>query len=377
MPKRIVGINMHYLNIKKDEQYKNIIETIEEIEMKYKIVKENPEKPETQSPETETVEKPETPETPNIKIENDPSKWKCNMLVMEQFHYVDSIIRDITKEKQIPLPSTVNLNQFEKGDGKVNLYEEMGLFRYLNDHTRPDFMTATTMMSSYMINPSEKHLKLTRQMKQYLNYSKRDFKVIRKMENDKDNMTLFAYCDGSYLQDYDCKSYIGFNFFMDTTSSSIFDKCVKDSTVSRSSTIVEIKAIDLCVLYALTLRMLLTELGFPQKGPTVILTDSQPSLDIFKNEQINDKVLYINVRIHFIREHQLMKEVIACKVGTFTNVADSMTKCLAKEGFDKHKAIILYGHQLFDEEKNYTLGLITASGNTGNRKPETGNLGKR
>ena len=165
------------------------------------------------------------------------------MIIMEQHHYIEPIIKNVTKVRDIPLPSTVNLSKLEKGDGVETLFEDMGSLRYLNDHTRPDFMTATTMMSSHMLNPGEKHIKLTEHIKQYLKGSKEDFKVIRKMEKDIFNMELFAYCDGSYLQDYDCKSYIGFNFFLDTTSSSIFDKYVKDGTVSRSSTIVEIKAI--------------------------------------------------------------------------------------------------------------------------------------
>ena len=82
----------------------------------------------------------------------------------------------------------------------------------------------------------------------------------------------------------------------------------------------------------------------------MILTDSQPSLDILKNEQINDKVLYINIRIHFIREHHLAMEVIARKVDTSINVSDTMTKCLPLEAFNKHKQILLYGHMFFGEQ---------------------------
>ena len=77
-------------------------------------------------------------------------------------------------------------------------------------------------MSSHMINPNEKHLQLTnKNMRQYIKHSRDEFKIIRKMEGDNHNMRLFAYCDGSYLQDYDCKSYIGFNFFLDAVSLTI------------------------------------------------------------------------------------------------------------------------------------------------------------
>ena len=339
IPKRIIGINMHYLNIQQKETYKSVEELLSERETSFSDVSGQ----KTKIPEISEIT--ETTETETAEIQSDQKNWNCNTIIMEQFHYIEPIIADIDGEARIPIPSSINLNSYPKGDGVINLYEEMGTFRYLNDHTRPDFMTATTMMSSYMINPNEKHVQFTnKNMRQYIKHSKDEFKIIRKMEGDRHNMRLFAYCDGSYLQDYDCKSYIGFNFFLDTTSSSIFDKCVKDGTVSRSSTIVEIKAIDLCVLYTLTIRMFLEELGFKQIGPTTILTDSQPSLDILKNEQINDKVLYINVRIHFVREHQLLQEIIAKKVGTLINVADTMTKCLAEEGFNRHRQTLLYGH---------------------------------
>ena len=49
---------------------------------------------------------------------------------MEQFHYIEPIIEGIEGEKVIPIPSTINLNSFPKGDGLINLYEEMGTFRY-------------------------------------------------------------------------------------------------------------------------------------------------------------------------------------------------------------------------------------------------------
>ena len=357
MPKRIIGINMHYLNIDKEETYLDIKELIEiQAEQKSSSQVGTSSDVGTSSTSSDigtssTIgTSSESEQLEHCSIQSEQKNWNCNTIIMEQFHYIEPIIEGIEGEKVIPIPSTINLNSFPKGDGLINLYEEMGTFRYLNDHTRPDFMTATTMMSSHMINPNEKHVQFTnKNMRQYIKHSKEDFKVIRKMKSDEFNMKLFAYCDGSYLQDYDCKSYIGFNFFLDTTSSSIFDKCIKDSTVSRSSTIVEIKAIDLCVLYTLTLRMFLSELGFTQTEPTTILTDSQPSLDILKNEQINDKVLYINVRIHFVREHHLLQEIIARKIGTEYNVSDTMTKCLAVDAFNKHKQILLYGHMAFDQ----------------------------
>ena len=259
MPKRILGINMHYVHLDKEESY----ESIEEILSKDNVISKDISEDKGIS-EDNGISKDLSSDI--VRIVNDPKTWDCNMIVMEQYHYIEPIIKDIIKVKDILLPSTVNLNKLEKGDGVETLFEDMGSLRYLNDHTRPDFMTATTMMSSHMLNPGEKHIKLTNQIKQYLKGSKKEYKVIRKMEKDLKNMELFAYCDGSYLQDYDCKSYIGFNLFLDTTSSSIFDKCVKDGTVSRSSTIVEIKSIDLCVLYVITIRMFLMELGYNQQS---------------------------------------------------------------------------------------------------------------
>ena len=106
----------------------------------------------------------------------------------------------------------------------------------------------------------------------------------------------------------------------------------------------------MCVLYVITIRMFLLELEYTQQSATEIFTDSQPSLDILKNEQITDKVLYINVRIHFIREYQLLQQVISKKVDTTKNLSDTMTKALPNEAFHRHKQRILYGHLEFAQE---------------------------
>jgi len=171
-PRRIVGINIHYLKVSSDENFEDIMTYVEQ--------------------ETHNTNDDSKDTLFRATKQTSPSSWKCNCIVMEQKHYIEPIVVSVTKERDIPLPSTVDLNKYEKGDGKITLYEEMGTLRYLADRTRPDIMTAVTMMSSHMIHPNDKHVKLTGNIKGYLKQSKNDFKLIRKMRGDKYNMTLFA-----------------------------------------------------------------------------------------------------------------------------------------------------------------------------------------
>ena len=64
---------------------------------------------------------------------------------------------------------------------------------------------------------------------------------------------------------------------------------------------------------------------------------------------MNGFIRATNVRIYFVRDHHLLQEIIARKIGTEYNVSDTMTKCLAVDAFNKHKQILLYGHMPFDQ----------------------------
>jgi hypothetical protein len=67
---------------------------------------------------------------------------------------------------------------------------------------------------------------------------------------------------------------------MNLESGTIFARSVKDTCVSHSSCESEIKAIDMAIRQTVWMRGFLEELGFPQKNPTVVHTDSESAIKL-------------------------------------------------------------------------------------------------
>jgi hypothetical protein len=56
-----------------------------------------------------------------------------------------------------------------KGDGSNQpIHEEIGQFRYLADHTRPDLLASVSIMSSGTANPHDEHVKGVRTFAEYI-----------------------------------------------------------------------------------------------------------------------------------------------------------------------------------------------------------------
>lgn len=83
-----------------------------------------------------------------------------------------------------------------------------------------------------------------------------------------------------------------------------------------------------CTQEALHLRQLLSDIGFPQTEPTVILGDNQGALNWANNPQVSDRSKHIDVKYHFVREQVDLGSVLVQYVKTSDNLADGFTKPL-------------------------------------------------
>ena len=76
-------------------------------------------------------------------------------------------------------------------------------------------------------------------------------------------------------------------------------------------------------------RQLMIELGMPQRAPTVIFGDNQPSLHVAHSTGASEMTRHIDVRFHHVRERVARGEVVFRYVSTEQQVADVLTKPLA------------------------------------------------
>ena len=88
---------------------------------------------------------------------------------------------------------------------------------------------------------------------------------------------------------------------------------------------------------AIWLCTLLSELGELQNTPTTLLIDNQSAIAIAKNPVYHAHTKHIAVRHHFLREKYASGELSLEYVPTGNQVADVLTKGLARE---KHKCFI-------------------------------------
>lgn len=88
-----------------------------------------------------------------------------------------------------------------------------------------------------------------------------------------------------------------------------------------------------CTREVLFLRQLLKDLGYEQPA-TVVNDDNHSCIAIAESPSRHTRVKHIDVRYYFIREHVQLEEVALQYVMSKENVADMMTKGLAREQFE-------------------------------------------
>ena len=101
-------------------------------------------------------------------------------------------------------------------------------------------------------------------------------------------------------------------------------------TVALSSAEAEYMAACAAVQEAIHLRLLMRDLGFEQKGATVIYEDNQGCIALSENPMFHKRTKHIDIRYHFIRERVASGEVVLKYVATEHQLADLLTKALPK-----------------------------------------------
>ena len=145
-------------------------------------------------------------------------------------------------------------------------------------------------------------------------------------------LKLLGYSDADMAGDIDTrKSTTGVIYFLGKNV--ITWQSQKQKLVALSSCEAEYIAGTTAACQGVWLARLLAELKGKEEGAVKINIDNQSAVQLSKNPVFHNRSKHIDTRFHFIRECIEEGRVCVASIGTTEQLADIMTKALARERF--------------------------------------------
>ncbi|KAJ9560577.1 hypothetical protein OSB04_005737 [Centaurea solstitialis] len=200
--------------------------------------------------------------------------------------------------------------------------------------TRPDVAYLVSVTSRYQQNPGEPHWVAVKNILKYLRRKKDMFLVFGGSE---DEISVIGYSDASFQTDRnDFRSQSGYVFTLNGGASSW--KSSKQDTIADSTTEAEYIAASDAAKEAVWLRNFLSDLRVVASvsRPIDIFCDNSGAVAQAKEPREHHKSRHVLRKYHLIREIIGRGDVRICKIPMEDNVADPLTKPLARVKHEAH-----------------------------------------
>nr|GEW44157.1 ribonuclease H-like domain, reverse transcriptase, RNA-dependent DNA polymerase [Tanacetum cinerariifolium] len=200
----------------------------------------------------------------------------------------------------------------------------IGCLRYLL-YTRPDLSYSIGLLSRYMQEPQEQHMKAIRQVLHYVKGTK-DHGITNK--HNRGNK-IHGYSDSSYgVNTQEGKGTTGIIFYYG--ESPISWSTQKQATVALSSCESKFIAATAVATQALWLKRLLSKLTNTEEDEVTIKVDNKSAIALMKNLVFHGRRKHIDTKYHFIRECIEREDIQVEFVSREYQKADILTKALSK-----------------------------------------------
>ena len=110
----------------------------------------------------------------------------------------------------------------------------------------------------------------------------------------------------------------------------------------------ELVALSLAAAEVVYVRMVLEDIGRAMAGPTQLFVDNEAAKQVARDPVLNSQMKHVAHRHFYAREMETAGEVRVERVHTNYNVADALTKGLARERFRTLTALFRRGRVLGD-----------------------------
>ena len=206
--------------------------------------------------------------------------------------------------------------------------------------TRPDVAFAISDVARFMSNWGVEHFKAALRILRYL-YTTREKKILLSSAKEKP-FIVTAYCDANYGDDRETegldekwKSQGGYITYI--ADSPVSWRSRRHKSRALSSMEAEYMEASEAAKEVLFLRVLLKELNFDMKEPSIMYEDNKACISFSKNNTCHDRTKHIDIRAFHLRS--LVKEglISVVHIDTKNQLADMMTKHQLKCTFIAHR----------------------------------------
>ncbi|GJU66453.1 ribonuclease H-like domain, reverse transcriptase, RNA-dependent DNA polymerase [Tanacetum coccineum] len=236
--------------------------------------------------------------------------FKYQMQEQFEMSYATKILKDTgmldCNDANIPMEPGLKLTKLskEKFVDPTEYRSIIGCLRYLL-HTRPDLSFPVGLLSRFMQEPQEQHMKAIKQ-------------VLRYIKGTKDYGITYGH-DGNKIQGY---------------------SNAKQGTVALSSCESEFIAATAAATQALWLKRLLSKITDSNEEKITIYVDNKSAIALMKNPVFHGRSKHIDTKYHFIRECVEKEDLTVEHISGEQQRADILTKALPRIRFVTMRQIL-------------------------------------
>ncbi|CAL1381785.1 unnamed protein product [Linum trigynum] len=222
----------------------------------------------------------------------------------------------------ISMKATLSAEDGTLLDDGSNYRHLLGQLQYLTS-TRPDICFPVQQLSQFQDRPTTVHLKALHRILRYL----KGCPAQGLWFSSSSSLQLSGYCDSDWATCPDSrKSITGYCTFLG--SSLITWKSKKQSTVSRSSSKAEYRAMAQLACQVQWLKAFLNFFGIPHSTPVKVYCDNQSAIHIAENPVYHERTKHIKVDCHVVRERLKSGLLNLFHLNTENQLADLFTNTM-------------------------------------------------
>jgi hypothetical protein len=257
------------------------------------------------------------------------NKLEDGTVTLDQSHYLKQKLVEFNQYigpggVSSPLPADYQaiLTAAESEDviGEDFPYRQMvGSLMYAMLGTRPDLVTALSVVSKFLDQPKPSHSRLLKRIYHYVR-ANLDLKLHYTPTSET---TLKGYADASYANEVNYKSRSGYACTVGGALISWYSGT--QSVVAQSSAEAEYYAAVAAANEILWLKQLLYDVGYPQ-DTVEIFEDNQACIALTKNPEDHKRTKHVQVKYHVVRDYVNRGDVKFVYCPTQDQFADIFTK---------------------------------------------------